>query len=208
MLQIYGLFLSPTRNIVIFCSIFTVLTIFYVNNWAFWRIHAADPKSQMDKQSFTRALIPRFTSFRNLSPDTRTYSQIVEAISTDEVRNKLIVEDVRKAIEESRTPIILTNLTSHVRLLAEMLSPYANHVITLVGADSTKEKRLAMEQLQAIPDSESMVIIATGKYIGEGFDYPRLDTLFLVSPISWKGSIAQYAGRLHIFLPFDLWEVL
>ena len=159
--------------------------------------YTADAKSQMDKQSFTRVLIPRFTSFRNLSPDTKTYTQIVEAISTDEVRNRLIVEDVRKAMEERRIPIILTNLTSHVRLLAEMLSPYTNHVITLVGADSTKEKRHAMELLQAIPASESMVIVATGKYIGEGFDYPRLDTLFLVSPISWKGSIAQYAGRLH-----------
>ena len=160
-------------------------------------IYTADAKSQMNKQSFTRTLIPRFTTFRNLSAETKTYTQIVETISTDDVRNRLIVEDVRKAIEEGRTPIILTNLTSHVRLLAEMLSPCANHVITLVGADSAKEKRHTMEQLQTIPVSESMAIVATGKYIGEGFDYPRLDTLFLVSPISWKGSIAQYAGRLH-----------
>ena len=160
-------------------------------------IYTADAKSQMNKQSFTRTLIPRFTTFRDLSAETKTYTQIVETISTDDVRNRLIVEDVRKAIEEGRTPIILTNLTSHVRLLAEMLSPYANHVITLVGADSAKEKRHTMEQLQTIPASESMAIVATGKYIGEGFDYPRLDTLFLVSPISWKGSIAQYAGRLH-----------
>ena len=160
-------------------------------------IYTADAKSQMNKQSFTRTLIPRFTTFRNLSAETKTYTQIVEAISTDDVRNRLIVEDVRKAIEEGRTPIILTNLTSHVRLLAEMLSPCANHVITLVGADSAKEKRHTMEQLQTTPVSESMAIVATGKYIGEGFDYPRLDTLFLVSPISWKGSIAQYAGRLH-----------
>lgn len=159
--------------------------------------YTADAKSQMDKQSFTRTLIPRFTSFRNLSSDTKTYTQIVEAISQDEVRNKFIIEDVKKTIEERRTPILLTSLTSHVRLLAEMLLPYANHVVTLVGADSTKEKRAAMEQLQRIPTSESMVIVATGKYIGEGFDYPRLDTLFLVLPISWKGNIAQYAGRLH-----------
>lgn len=159
--------------------------------------YTADAKSQMVKQNFIRTLIPRFTSFRNLSSDTKTYTQIVEAMSMDEVRNKFIVEDVRKVIEEGRTPIILTSLTSHVRLLADMISPYANHVITLVGADSTKEKKVAMEQLQKIPASESLVIVATGKYIGEGFDYPRLDTLFLVLPISWKGNIAQYAGRLH-----------
>lgn len=67
----------------------------------------------------------------------------------------------------------------------------------LVGADSNKEKRIALQKLQAIPQTESLAIVATGKYIGEGFDYPRLDTLFLTMPIAWKGNIEQYAGRLH-----------
>lgn len=159
--------------------------------------YTADAKSQMDRQSFVRTLIPRFTSFRTLSSETKTYIQTIEALSTDEVRNKLIVEDVRKVINEGRTPIILTNLTSHVRILTEILKPHATHVISLVGADSAKEKKMAMDKLEKTPTSESLIIIATGKYIGEGFDYPRLDTLFLVLPISWKGNIAQYAGRLH-----------
>ena len=113
------------------------------------------------------------------------------------MRNKLIVDDVKRVIAEGRTPIILTNLTFHVRILTELLLPHATHVVSLVGADSVKEKRIAMENLGNIPASESLVIVATGKYIGEGFDYPRLDTLFLALPISWKGNIAQYAGRLH-----------
>ena len=157
----------------------------------------ADAQSQMNNQSFSRILIPRFTTFRNISSDDKTYTQIVETISKDEVRNRLIIDDVHKAIVEGRTPIVLTSLTSHVRVLADMLLPYSDNVITLVGADSAKEKRYAMERLQNIPVTESLVIVATGKYIGEGFDYPRLDTLFLVLPISWKGNIAQYAGRLH-----------
>ena len=157
----------------------------------------ADAQNQINNQSFSRILIPRFTTFRNISSDDKTYTQIVETISKDEVRNSLIIDDVHKAIAEGRTPIVLTNLTSHVRVLADMLLPHADNVITLVGADSTKEKRDAMERLQNIPMTESLVIVATGKYIGEGFDYPRLDTLFLVLPISWKGNIAQYAGRLH-----------
>ena len=157
----------------------------------------ADAQSQMNNQSFSRILIPRFTTFRNISSDDKTYTQIVETISKDEVRNRLIIDDVHKAIVEGRTPIVLTSLTSHVRVLADMLLPYSDNVITLVGADSAKEKRRAMERLQNIPFTESLVIVATGKYIGEGFDYPRLDTLFLVLPISWKGNIAQYAGRLH-----------
>ncbi|MDD6103117.1 MAG: hypothetical protein PUB73_00655 [Bacteroidales bacterium] len=151
----------------------------------------------MDRQSFVRTLVPRFTSFRNVLPDTKTYTQTIEALSTDEVRNKLIIEDVKTVIEERRTPIILTNLTSHVRILTGLLQPHAMHVVSLVGADSVKEKRIAMEKLTTVPSSESLVIVATGKYIGEGFDYPRLDTLFLALPISWKGNIAQYAGRLH-----------
>ena len=159
--------------------------------------YTADAKSQMDRQNFVRTLIPRFTSFRNVSPDTKTYIQTIEALATDEVRNRLIVDDVKTVIAEGRTPIILTNLTSHVRILTELLLSHSSHVISLVGADSAKEKRMAMEKLGNIPASESLVIVATGKYIGEGFDYPRLDTLFLALPISWKGNIAQYAGRLH-----------
>lgn len=154
-------------------------------------------KKSDGQTKFCSHLIPRFTSFRNVSPDTKTYTQTIEALSIDEVRNKLIVDDVKTVIAEGRTPIILTNLTSHVRILTELLLSHSSHVVSLVGADSVKEKRMAMEKLGNIPASESLVIVATGKYIGEGFDYPRLDTLFLALPISWKGNIAQYAGRLH-----------
>jgi phosphatidylserine/phosphatidylglycerophosphate/cardiolipin synthase-like enzyme len=71
------------------------------------------------------------------------------------------------------------------------------HVITLIGADSTKVKTKMAESLANILPEEKLIIIATGKYVGEGFDYPRLDTLFLASPIAWKGTLSQYAGRLH-----------
>ena len=84
--------------------------------------YTADSKSQMERQSFTRMLIPRFTSFRNLSSETKNYTQVIEELSTDRLRNALIVKDVAKVIAEGRTPIILTNLTSHVRLLANSLS--------------------------------------------------------------------------------------
>lgn len=158
---------------------------------------SADSKSQIQKQSFRRYLIPRFTSYRSITDDKQSFPAIQKSLAADEVRNSLIVDDVRKALESGRTPIVLTGIKQHVDLLAERLKSYANNVIQLTGAGTAKEKREALQRLQEIPADEPLVIVATGQYVGEGFDYPRLDTLFLALPISWKGRLEQYAGRLH-----------
>ncbi|MDY4619815.1 MAG: DEAD/DEAH box helicase family protein [Alloprevotella sp.] len=158
---------------------------------------SADAKSQIAKQSFDRYLIPRSTSYRSITEDRQTITAMYQSLSEDTVRNDLIVNDICKAVDSGRTPIILTNRTSHVTLLAEKLKTTIQNVITLTGSDRTKDKREALQRLQTISPSEPLVIVATGKYVGEGFDYPRLDTLFLALPISWKGLVAQYAGRLH-----------
>ena len=158
---------------------------------------SADAKSQIAKQSFDRYLIPRFTSYRSITEDRQTITAMYQSLSEDPVRNDLIVKDICKAVDSGRTPIILTNRTSHVTLLAEKLKTTIQNVITLTGSDRTKDKREALQRLQTISPSEPLVIVATGKYVGEGFDYLRLDTLFLALPISWKGLVAQYAGRLH-----------
>ena len=158
---------------------------------------STDVKSQIAKQSFDRFLIPRFTSYNFILEDRLSIATLYKYLSEDEIRNNLIVEDICKAVNTGRTPIILTNRTAHVSVLAEKLKATIKNVISLTGAGTTKEKREAMQRLQTIPDSEQLVIVATGKYVGEGFDYPRLDTLFLALPISWKGLLTQYAGRLH-----------
>lgn len=158
---------------------------------------STDVKSQIAKQSFDRFLIPRFTSYNSILEDRLSIATLYKYLSEDEIRNNLIVEDICKAVNTRRTPIILTNRTAHVSVLAGKLKATIKNVISLTGAGTTREKREAMQRLQTIPDSEQLVIVATGKYIGEGFDYPRLDTLFLALPISWKGLLAQYAGRLH-----------
>jgi len=159
--------------------------------------YSADAKSQMLSQTFERLLVPRFTPFRPIAGSDLSYTKVAEQLAEDEYRNIFIVKDVVKVLKEGRSPIILTNRTSHVATLAELLKPHCSNVITLIGSERTKEKRQKMEHLQSIPPSEQLVIVATGKYVGEGFDYARLDTLFLVSPVAWKGIIAQYAGRLH-----------
>lgn len=158
--------------------------------------YTADSKAQQEQQTFHRLLIPRFTTYRNIS-DINGYTAIAQSLSEDESRNHLIIDDIKKVLGEGRSPIILTGLTSHVDYLAEECRKICPNVIRLVGNDSAKAKRQEMERLKSIPNTEPLVVVATGKYVGEGFDLPRLDTLMLALPVSWKGLIAQYTGRLH-----------
>ena len=158
---------------------------------------SADAKTQIQKQSFLRYLVPRFTSYRSVTENRQSFALLSQSLAESELRNTLIVEDVLNAVTAGRTPIILTGRTSHVKLLSEMLKPHISHVIQLTGEGTVKSKREILQGLHDIPQNSPLVIVATGKYVGEGFDYPRLDTLFLALPISWKGLVAQYAGRLH-----------
>ena len=135
--------------------------------------YSADAKSQMLNQTFERLLVPRFTPFRSIVGSDLSYTKVAEQLAEDEYRNLFIVKDVVEVIKEGRSPIILTSRTSHVATLAELLKPHCPNVITLIGSESTKEKRQKMEQLQSIPSLEPLVIVATGKYVGEGFDYAK-----------------------------------
>lgn len=158
--------------------------------------YRVDAKSQAEKRAFEHYLVPRFTPYRCESKD-KNITEIYKDLAENELRNSYIVNDIIKAIKCNRVPIVLTERREHVLKLKDMLLGYCQNIITLFGTSSQKERRETLEKLQAIPDSESLIIIATGKYVGEGFDYPRLDTLFLALPIAWKGKVAQYAGRLH-----------
>ena len=157
----------------------------------------ADAKAQIQKQSFQRYLVPRFTSYRPVTDDKQSFTALSQSLAESEIRNNLIIEDVLNVVAAGRTPIILTARTSHVELLAEMLKQHVANIIQLTGEGTAKNRRETLQKLQDIPKDAPLVIVATGKYVGEGFDYPRLDTLFLALPISWKGLVAQYAGRLH-----------
>jgi superfamily II DNA or RNA helicase len=115
----------------------------------------------------------------------------------DKQRNDLIFDDLLNALEEGCSPLLLTERTEHVDELAERLKSFVKNVIVLKGGTGKRERKALAEQISSIPDREERVLIATGKYIGEGFDDARLDTLFLAMPISWRGTLQQYAGRLH-----------
>lgn len=159
--------------------------------------YSADSKAHQSRQSFQRLLIPRFTSHRLLNAEDRNYAQVVDELVEDDARNKLILDDVSATLVEGRSPLILTARTAHVDYLAEKCRKICPNVIRLVGNDPAKTKRETIAQLATVSDNEPLVVIATGKYVGEGFDLPRLDTLMLAIPVSWKGLITQYTGRIH-----------
>lgn len=160
--------------------------------------YAADAKDYAERHSFEHILMPRFTKFRaEISDEKPTITDIYRQLSESRYRNELIANDVRSAVESGRTPIVISERMSHIEMLAEMLSGTADNVIILSGKGMAKEKKELLERVKNVPKTESMILLATGKYAGEGFDEPRLDTLFLAMPISWSGTLAQYVGRLH-----------
>lgn len=163
--------------------------------------HRVDAKQQADARPFTHHVIVRPTGLRSASepdPDRRMeYQNLCAEIIRSEQRNQMIRDDVISALREGRSPLVLTERTGHVAVLADLIRPHAPHLIILQGGMGRKSLREALAQLAAVPENESRVVIATGKFVGEGFDDSRLDTLFLTMPVSWRGIIAQYAGRLH-----------
>jgi hypothetical protein len=125
------------------------------------------------------------------------FHDLYGALVSDPRRNDLICEDILNALRENRKPVVLTERREHLEQLAANLRPLVKHLVILQGGMGKKQLGRAMAQLAEIPENEDRVLLATGRYLGEGFDDARLDTLFLTLPVSWRGTIAQYVGRLH-----------
>ncbi|MDR1421328.1 MAG: DEAD/DEAH box helicase family protein, partial [Coriobacteriales bacterium] len=160
--------------------------------------YRVDAKAQAENRPFDHFMVPRFTSLLPASlHDGKQIPIILNDIMADEQRNKMLLQDIVSAINDGRQPLVLTERTEHVRILAEALSESCDNVIALTGAMGKRLKREINDRLSALQDNERFVLIATGKYIGEGFDFPRLDTLFITMPIAAKSKVTQYIGRLH-----------
>ncbi|RDI40032.1 TOTE conflict system archaeo-eukaryotic primase domain-containing protein [Falsibacillus pallidus] len=159
--------------------------------------YKVNPKKQAKIHSFSHVLVPRKTNFLTNNVEEKSIQAIFDELCIHEKRNDLIFNDVLHALEEGRNPIILTERQKHVEILEKMFKGFAKNIIVLIGGLSKKEERERLLKLKEVPLDEERIIIATGKYIGEGFDDPRLDTLFLTMPVSWSGTLQQYVGRLH-----------
>jgi superfamily II DNA or RNA helicase/very-short-patch-repair endonuclease len=150
---------------------------------------------------FAHTVMVRPTDFRPIRPadaDVRArFRQLYDELISDQARNRLIGQDVAQALRDGRSPLVLTERNEHLDALTDQLAPEVQHLIVLRGGMRKKEVEAIHARLAAIPVGESRLLLATGRYAGEGFDDALLDTLFLTLPISWHGTIAQYVGRLH-----------
>jgi superfamily II DNA or RNA helicase/very-short-patch-repair endonuclease len=162
-----------------------------------YRVNA---RQQAAARPFAHHVLVRPTGFRSTAAaaaDSRVeFQRLYEALTQDSRRNEMICRDVIAAVQAGRFPLVLTERTEHLHLLATMLSAIP-HVIILQGGMGRTQLQAAVASLAQAPSDQGCVLLATGGYIGEGFDEPRLDTLFLTLPVSWRGTIAQYVGRLH-----------
>lgn len=163
--------------------------------------HKVDAKVAAALSSFEHTVFVRPTSFfykKDPNDDLRVqFQNVCAALIQDEARNQMICDEVIQAARKGRFPLVLTERKEHLNCLFEKLSPHIRRLIVLRGGMKPKEMGLATELIERASGDEERVILATGKFIGEGFDDPRLDTLFLTMPVSWKGTVAQYVGRLH-----------
>lgn len=163
--------------------------------------HRVDARSQAAARPFTHEVIVRPTGFRSPGTpdlDARTeFQRLYATLSADDQRNAIICQDVIAAVRDGRTPLVLTERTEHLERLAASLHPSIPQVILLRGGLGRRATKAALEEIAKESAPGGRVLLATGRYIGEGFDDPRLDTLFLTLPVSWHGTLAQYVGRLH-----------
>lgn len=162
--------------------------------------HRVDERKEAAARPFEHKVIVRKTGFKidkDVDLEDLPIHKLYTALANDENRNNLIIDDVISAVDKKRSPILLTERKEHLALLRDRLSPFIKNLIVLKGGTGQRQRQQIAKEINSIPEDEERLIVATGRYLGEGFDDARLDTLFLALPVSWRGILSQYAGRLH-----------
>lgn len=157
-------------------------------------------KEKAKEQGIQHLVYPRFTRTvppRGVITDRMHPNEAYEIIHNNDVRDEQIIEDVKNCVAAGRTPVVLSRYKDHSEKFNERLKSYADHVFLMTGNNSKKKHRKILEQMHQVDKNESLILIATGSLVGEGFDFPRLDTLFMATPVSFRGVVEQYAGRLN-----------
>ena len=159
--------------------------------------HKYSVKEQADAWGLERFVYPRFTRVVNISGEPLDIHKANDLIADSSVRNDQIVTDVKQAIADGRTPVILTKYKRHAELLHNLLQGSADHVFLIYGGQTIKQNQEIKQAMLQVPDGKTIILIATGQKIGEGFNFPRLDTLMLAAPVKFEGRLIQYIGRLN-----------
>lgn len=154
-------------------------------------------KDRAKEQGIEHFVYPRFTRLVHPDGETIKINDAYKLARESEIRNKQIVSDVSMCLENGRTPLVLTKFKDHAAALYDLLKNSADHIFLLKGGKRAKERDLIRKRMKEVPGNETIILVAIGQYIGEGFNYPRLDTMMLTTPIAWEGNVEQYAGRLH-----------
>lgn len=155
-------------------------------------------KERAEKQGIGHYVYPRFTRLVDVEGSgDRHISDYFDLVVKSEMRNLQIVADVVDCVKKGRTPLVMTKYREHAQQLYQALLGAADNVFLLQGGNSLKARTELREKMLAVGREETMIVVAIGQYIGEGFNYPRLDTLLLAMPISFEGNVEQYAGRLN-----------
>ncbi len=154
-------------------------------------------KERAIDQGIDHFVRPRFTRVAGILNSDAGINDQYELLRNSTVRNAQIVKDIRECITCRRTIAVLTRYRDHAKYLSEALTGTADHVLLLYGDNTDQENAEIEKQLPLIAEDETIVLIATGQKIGEGFNFPRLDTLILAMPVSRPGVVEQYVGRLN-----------
>ena len=159
--------------------------------------HRFTALERAQEQGIEHYFVPRYTRVVDTVDSKDDINKAYSLISTKKVRNEMIVSDIKKCVAQSQTPVILTRFKEHAKLLYDTLKNEADNVFLLYGDNSDKENADIRVKLKQVPKNETLILVATGQKIGEGFDFPRLDVLMLAAPVSFEGRLEQYVGRLN-----------
>lgn len=159
--------------------------------------HSYTAKERAAQQGIGHYVYPRYTRVVDTEESKGDINGAYSLINSNAARNDMILDDTRKCVKEGRTPVILTKYKEQAKYLYDHLQKDADYVFLLYGDNSDKENLDVRRRLKEVPGNKSLILVATGQKIGEGFDYPRLDTLMLAAPVSFSGRLEQYIGRLN-----------
>ena len=164
------------------------------------RARVSNSELKQNKRMEHKVIVKK-TNYKYIPTEEKDKIQIAEILNDrcqNVFRNNMIIEDIKKSVLEGRIPIVLTERIEHLKILKEAIDDFKVPVVIYKGNMGKKKTKEIQDLIkEADENNKSRIILATSSSIGEGFDDNRLDTLFLTMPVSWKGRIIQYVGRLH-----------